>query len=241
MMEWWNNLTALNQFFFGGAAFFTLIFLWQFVGMLIGLSHGGDFDMHVDAANAGVDAGADVHVDSLEAHSMHDAVESTVAFHILSVRAILAFFTLFTWAGALYLNIGKSTSQIIILAVAWGVAGWVVVAVLLHWLRKMAETGTRRLSTALGQDGTVYMDIPAGGQGEVRVAVSGVVSMVKARAAGGLAIKAGSPVTITRLLDINCVEVRPAADSAAVRRGGLGEIIANANQDKGKGHENAIE
>jgi hypothetical protein len=124
---------------------------------------------------------------------------------------------LFTWAGALYLNIGKSTSQSLILAVAWGAAGWVVVAVLLHWLRKMAETGTRRLITALGQTGTVYMDIPAGGQGEVRVAVSGVVSMVKARAAGGQAIKAGSPVTITRLLDINCVEVRPAGidDSSA--------------------------
>ena len=210
MTEWWNSLTALNQFFYGGAAFFTLIFLWQFVGMLIGLSHGGDFDMHADA-------GADVQVDSLEAHSMHDAVESTVAFHILSVRAILAFFTLFTWAGALYLNIGKDTSRSLILAVAWGVAGWVVVAVLLHWLRKLAETGTRRLSTALGQTGTVYVDIPAGGQGEVRVAVSGVVSMVKARAAGGQAIKAGSPVTITRLLDINCVEVRPGGidDSSA--------------------------
>jgi hypothetical protein len=212
MTEWWNSLTALNQFFYGGAAFFTLIFLWQFVGMLIGLSHGGDFDMHVEAH---VDGG--VGADTIESHSMHDAAESTVAFHILSVRAILAFFTLFTWAGALYLNIGKDRTQALILAVAWGVAGWVVVAVLLHWLRKMAETGTRRLSTALGQTGTVYMDIPAGGQGEVRVAVSGVVSMVKARAAGGQAIKAGSPVTITRLLDINCVEVRPGGidDSSA--------------------------
>ncbi len=219
MMEWWNNLTALNQFFYGGAAFFTLIFLWQFVGMLIGLSHGGDFDMHVDAhvdgdMGADADSGVDVSVDSLEAHSFSDAAESTAAFHILSVRAVLAFFTLFSWAGALYLNIGKDTTQSLILAVAWGAAGWVVVAVLLHWLRKLAETGTRRLSTALGQTGTVYMDIPAGGQGEVRVAVSGVVSMIKARAAGGQAIKAGSSVTVTRLLDINCVEVRPDAGDA---------------------------
>jgi len=208
MTEWWNSLTALNQLFYGGAALFTLIFLWQFVGMLIGLSHGGDLDMHAD-----VDA--DVQVDSLEAHSMHDAAESTVAFHILSVRAILAFFTLFSWAGALYLNIGKSTGQSIILAAAWGAAGWVLVAVLLHWLRKLAETGNRRLSTALGQTGTVYVDIPAGGQGEVRVAVSGVMSVVKARAAGGQAVKAGSAVTVTRLLDINCLEVRPGANDAA--------------------------
>jgi hypothetical protein len=214
MMEWWNNLTVLNQFFYGGAAFFSLIFLWQFVGMLIGLSHGGDFDMHVEAhvdgdMGAGADGGVDVSVGSIEAHSLSDAAESTAAFHILSVRAVLAFFTLFTWAGALYLNIGKDKTQALTLAVAWGAAGWVVVAVLLHWLRKLAESGNRRLSTALGQAGTVYLDIPAGGRGEVRVAVSGVVSVVKARGAGGQAIKAGSAVTVTRLLDINCVEVRP--------------------------------
>jgi hypothetical protein len=214
MMEWWKSLTALNQFFFGGAAFFTLVFLWQFVGMLIGLSHGGDFDMHVEAhvdgdVGADVDGDVDVSVDNIEAHSMQDAAESTAAFHILSVRAILAFLTLFFWAGALYMDSGKTVNQSVVLAMAWGAAGWLVVALLLHWLRKLAETGTRRLSTALGQTGTVYVDIPAGGQGEVRVAVSGVVSVVKARAAGGLAIKAGSPVRVTRMIDIGCVEVRP--------------------------------
>lgn len=217
MMEWWNNLTALNQFFYGGAAFFSLIFLWQFVGMLIGLSHGGDFDMHVEPhvdGGMGADANGDVDVsvDGIEAHSLQDAAESTAAFHILSVRAVLAFFTLFTWAGALYLNIGKGTAQSLTLATAWGAAGWVVVAVLLHWLRKLAESGNRRLSTALGQAGTVYLDIPSGGRGEVRVAVSGVVSVIKARGAAGQAIKAGSAVTVTRLLDINCVEVKPDGD-----------------------------
>jgi membrane protein implicated in regulation of membrane protease activity len=224
MMEWWKGLTALNQFFFGGAAFFTLVFLWQFVGMLIGLSHGGDFDMHVEphvdgdmGADAGVHGNVDVSVDSLEAHSMHDAAESTAAFHILSVRAILAFLTLFFWAGALYLDNGKSTSQSVALAMGWGVAAWAAVAVLLHWLRKTTESGNRRLSTAIGQTGTVYLDIPANGLGEVRLAVSGVVSLIKARSVGGSPIKAGSAVTVTRLLDINCVEVLPAGDDAGSR------------------------
>lgn len=209
MMEWWNELTALNKFFYGGAGFFTVIFLWQFVGMLIGLSHGGDFDVdgHMDG-----DMDGHIDADGIEGHSMAEVAESTVAFHIFSVRAILAFFTMFTWAGALYMNTGKSTSGSIVLAFAWGFAGWTVVAVLLHWLRKLAESGTRKLSTCVGQTGTVYVDIPAGGQGEVRVAVSGVVSMVKARALGGAALEAGSPVTITRMLDINSVQVRPARD-----------------------------
>ena len=180
------------KFFYGGAAFFSLIFIWQFVTMLIGLSHGGDLDMHIDA-DAGGDGGfdmdgdgsVDVHVDAIEAHSMQDAAESTAAFHILSVRAILAFLTLFFWAGALYLDAGKTHQPRLLLATAWGAAGWLMVAVALHWLRKLAESGNRRLATAIGQPGTVYLDIPAGGQGEVRVSVSGVVSLVKARAAAG--------------------------------------------------------
>lgn len=211
MAEWWNSLETLNKFFYGGAGFFTLIFVWQFVGMLIGMSHGGEFEAHCEF-HGDVHVDGDMDADGIDAHSMAEAAESTVAFHIFSVRAILAFFTMFTWAGALYMNAGKGISVSIILAFAWGTAGWTVVAVLLHWLRKLAESGTRRLRTCVGKTGTVYMDIPAGGQGEVRVTVSGVVSMVKARASGGVALKAGSPVTVTRLLDINSVQVRPAGD-----------------------------
>ena len=221
MMEWWSDLGLLNQVFYAGAGLFSLIFIWQFVMMLIGLSHGGDLDVDVHGdfdADAGGDfdvdgdGDVDVHVDALEAHSMHDAAESTAAFHILSVRAILAFFTLFFWAGAMYLEVGKTVSQSLLLAMAWGAAAWAVVAVLLHWLRKLAETGNRRLTTALGQPGTVYVDIPAGGQGEVRVLVSGVVSLVKARAPGGQAVKAGTPVTVTKLLGVNSVQVAPAGE-----------------------------
>ncbi len=204
MMEWWNNLETLNKVFYSGAGFFTLIFVWQFVSMLIGMSDGGDLDVDGD-----VDMDMDTDMD-MDADGIDGGAESTVAFHIFSVRAILAFFTMFTWAGALYLDVGKSVSESIFLAFAWGFAGWVVVAVLLHWLRKLVETGTRRLRTCVGRPGTVYMDIPEGGQGKIRVNVSGVVTMVSARAVGGAAVKAGSPVTVTRLLGVNSVQVRPA-------------------------------
>lgn len=215
MMEWWTGLGTLNQVFYVGAGLFSLIFLWQFVMTLIGLSSGGDLDVDVDGGVDGDfdvdgDGAVDFSVDALEAHSMADAAESTAAFHVLSVRAILAFFTLFFWAGAMYLDAGKSVTESLLLGLAWGAAAWIVVAVCLHWLKKLAESGNRRLSTAIGQPGTVYVDIPAGGQGEVRVLVSGVISVVKARGSAGLAIKSGTPVTVTRLAGPNSVQVRPA-------------------------------
>ncbi len=210
MMDWWNDLSTLNQVFYGAAAFFSLIFAWQFIASLIGLS-GGDVDVEAgpDAdVDADIDAGDGMDLDDIEAHSIEDAAESIHAFRILSVRAILAFFTLFFWAGAMYLDAGKPLTNTLILALAWGLAAWVFVAVLIHWLRKLAETGTQQLVTCVGKRGSVYLDIPAEGQGEVRVNVSGVVSMVKARAAGGREIKAGTPVQVVRMLDGSSVEVQ---------------------------------
>jgi hypothetical protein len=229
MMDWWNGLGTLNQVFYGAAAFFSLVFLWQFIASLIGLA-GGEADIdahgHVDGdvgmdADAGGDFHADVHtdvgwhaehpeVDAVEAHSAADAAETVHAFRILSVRAILAFFTLFSWAGALYLQGGKPISHALVLAIAWGLAAWLVVALLIHLLRRLAETGTPRLSTCVGERGSVYMDIPAGGVGKVRVLVSGAMSTVDARAAGGGELGAGTPVRVTRLLDASSVEVQPA-------------------------------
>jgi hypothetical protein len=223
MMDWWSGLTALNKAFYGVAAFFSVIFVWQFISALIGLA-GGDMDADADV-HADVDAGgADLHTDAdmdggldahgLEAHSAHDAGESLSAFRVLSVRAILAFCTLFSWATALYLNQHETVTVALLYATGWGLAGGVVVTFLVRWLRGLAETGTPRLSTCVGARGTVYMDIPAGGRGEVRVPVGGVLTMVKARAAGGEAIKAGIGVYVLGILDEMTVEVRPFAPEA---------------------------
>jgi hypothetical protein len=61
----------------------------------------------------------------------------------------------------------------------------------------------------VGSEGTVYLDIPAQRTGEIRVTVSDAVSHVKARAAGGAALVAGTPVRVLRLLDPMTVEVEP--------------------------------
>ena len=83
----------------------------------------------------------------------------------------------------------------------------VLVSLIFYFLMKMTETGTRRLATVLGQRGTVYMDIPAGGSGQVKAVVSNTVSFINARAAGGQPLKAGTPVVVKRLLDASTVEV----------------------------------
>ena len=196
--NWWNSLTPLNQTFYGAAGFFGILFLWQLVAALIGMS--GEADV------GEVDFG-DVHDVDYDAGA--EAAESIASFKVLSIRSIISFFTLFTWGGALYLNWGYPRQTAITYSVLWGLAGMFSVALIFWGLRKLTKAGTSDLRTCIGKPGTVYLDIPEDGMGEVRVTVSGVVSYVKARSADGKELKAGTPIRVVRRLDQTTVEVVP--------------------------------
>ncbi len=213
MTAWWDGLTAINRGFFSAAGFFTVLFLWQLIAALIGLDDEGGDDVGDTDFDTDVDTDLDTDVDDFDAGADADSTATVVAFKLLSIRAIIAFFTLFTWGSALYLSNGKPLPNAMGVASIWGLAGMGSVALLLALLPKLAHTGTKRIASSLGARGTVYLDIPEGGQGEVRVAVSDVISFVKARAAGGTEIKSGTPVIVKRIIDETTVEVAVASET----------------------------
>jgi membrane protein implicated in regulation of membrane protease activity len=185
------------------AVFFSVLFGWQLLSTLLGGFGGAE---HVDTG------GTDVH--DVGPAGGHDVQESTVhgadsmaSFKLLSVRSVTAFGLLFGWAGILYTRAGTSVDRTLIYSVLWGCVGMAIVSALFYFLMRMAETGTRRLETCVGQRATVYMDIPKGGTGQVRTMVSGVISFVNARSVSDEALAAGTPVVVKRLLDANTVEV----------------------------------
>jgi hypothetical protein len=199
MIDWWKNLSQLNQVFFAAAAFFSVFFLWQLIAALTGIG-GGESDVE------GVDVAEDFD-HGFEA----DAAEAAASFKLLSIRSVISFFTLFSWAGALYLYWGRSISPAMAMAYSllWGLAGMFGVALVFYVLRKLSRAETGDIRTCIDEQGTVYLDIPADGEGEVRVPVSGVLSHVKARSTEGKELKSGTPVRVTRLLDKTSVEVEP--------------------------------
>jgi uncharacterized membrane protein YjfL (UPF0719 family) len=206
-----------EMMYWGVAAFFSALFLWQLLSTLLGGIGGtehieaGGTDVHADLGAAGHDvAGHDVGGHDAAGHEPGTAVESVATFKLLSVRSVTAFGLLFGWAGVLYLRSGIGQNPTLLYSVLWGVVGMLIVSAIFYFLMRMTETGTRRLATALGQPATVYMDIPAGGAGQIRVMISGAVSFVSARAAGGEALKAGAPVVVKRLIGPNTVEVEKA-------------------------------
>ena len=219
MGDWWASLTTVNQVFYAAAIFFSVLFLWQLIAVLVGLAGGEEAEVH-GAGEADL-AGADIEADHDFAPGEHpefehgaqvDGTETMVAFKLLSLRSIMAFCTLFTWAGALYLNQKKPLSTALSYSVAWGLAAMLVVAALFYLMRRLTESGTPRLSTCVGTRGVVYLAIPPGGVGEVRVTVSGAVTHVKARGAGGAEIPPGTPVRVRRIVAPHIIEVEPLAE-----------------------------
>ncbi|MEI6809791.1 MAG: NfeD family protein [bacterium] len=191
---WWQELGALNHWFFGAAFFFSFFFALQFIMSLIGLA-GGDvpLDTHVDA--------------SWEHSTPADAGDTIAAFKLLSVHSILAFLTLFSWGGALYMSHGTPVSLSLVYAVLWGVAALLIVSGLLYAMRRLTSSGNLNLESCVGTEGTVHLDIPVNGTGEVRVLCGNATTHFKARATGGVAIPAGSPVKVVRVAGQNTIEV----------------------------------
>ncbi|KPK83673.1 MAG: hypothetical protein AMJ81_07630 [Phycisphaerae bacterium SM23_33] len=213
MGEWWAGLDAVTKGFYIAATFFSVLFLWQLIATLIGLSGGEEVEVDTGAdADADVDVGHDLEPGDhpeFEHGAAVDAAETMVAFKLLSLRSILAFCMLFSWAGALYLNRDVPLARSLAYAMAWGLGAMLLVALLFYGMRRMTETGSPRMASCLGGRGTVYLDIPAGGMGEAKVVVSGVVSHVRARAVGGQELKAGTPIRVTRILGPSAIEVEP--------------------------------
>lgn len=218
MAAWWASLSPLNQVFYALAVFFSVLFGWQLVSSFSAL---GDADGTIDdvsdtdVSDADVsDAGApDVEASDGDAVGDGDALdqesESVTTFRLLSLRAILAFGTLFSWAGALYLQRSLFPGLALLRALLWGLAGMVTVALFFWVLPRLTEEGTANLDTAIGQVGPVYLDIPEDGVGQVRVRVSGAISFVRARSRDGRYLPAGTQVRVIGRLDGATLEVEP--------------------------------
>ena len=206
MAEWWTNLGNVAQAFYIAAGFFSALMAWQLVAAIMGLS--GDTGFDVDGVDGGIDADGMDHPEF--EHGAHvDGIETIASFKLLGFRSILAFLTLFSWSGALYFAKGEPAAKVLLISTGWGFGAMVIVALVLWWLQRLTESGNPQLATAVGTEGTVYLDIPAAGIGEAKVTVSGVLSHVRARGEGGVEIKTGTPIRVTRVIGPRTIEVKP--------------------------------
>ncbi len=189
MLAWLESLTLLERLLLYTAVPATLILLLQTVLLLVGLGgdefHDGDTDLHDGEFHSGDLHDGDVHDGSFhcddpncsigEAHEghVHESDTQDGGLHVLTVRGIVAFLTLFGWSGLLFLQLEIHWIISFFLAIQLGIAGMVGVALLLREALRLQYDGTMNIYNALGKEGTVYLTVPAvrSGKGKVNVVV----------------------------------------------------------------------
>lgn len=209
MGSWWFEISLLNKIFAAGSVFFGVLFVWQIVGLLVGLQTGSETDSMTDSADASPDATSfDESGTEADIHAYGENAGG-ISFSLVSLRSLIAFGTLFTWAGTLYLASGASPVWAILYAFVWGVVAMFGVSYLVYKLVNLQEIGNVNLWDALGEEGLVYIRIPPGGVGKVRVMVGETISYVNAVSRSRTSLEAGAPVRVVGVSDAKTLEVNP--------------------------------
>ena len=224
MAAWWETLTLFEQICLYIAVPATLILLIQLVMLLAGLGGGGDAGTDgADADGGDWDAGLDGDLDaggadldgnglpdSVDMDDLHDgAGDGSAEVHqgifsglnILTVRGVVAFFTLFGWSGLWLSQLGLHPLLAAFLAIQIGVIGMVGVALILRSALRLQYDGTLDLRNAVGRAGTVYLTVPArrGGCGKVNVLVQEQLREFEAVTEEAEPIPTGEKVLVTGL------------------------------------------
>ena len=162
-------------FAIGGSAIFAITAIAALFGM--GGAESGDVDVDMDGE---IDI---VHPDS-----------GIFDFKLISFRSILAFIAMFGWGGVVFGEYGWKGFGI---AVACGLVTMVITAYLIMSILKLQQSGTRANASLVGQKGTVYLAIPAGGRGKVILDLGD--STREIAAFSEVALEKGAPVVTTAL------------------------------------------
>lgn len=154
MESLWNEFSTLEKVFAVTGAAFSLFFILQ---MLLSF-FGGDHDHD---ASGDSDASMD-----------HDA---GIPFQFITLKNLVAFFTIMGWTGLLCLREGMSTGLSIIISVFAGLLMMTIMAIIFYYMSKLADQGNIKDENAIGKNAEVYLRIPAQRQasGKISVTVQG--------------------------------------------------------------------
>lgn len=173
-------MASLDMIFIMCAALGGLLFFVQLILQFAG--------HHADAA--GADAGVP--------HDVSGTADAS--FKLLSFQGLTAFFMMFGLVGLAMLRQSRAGPAVSAgVAVAAGiVAVWAISRILGAMLR-LQSSGTMDLRNAIGQEGEVYANIPAGDAGQVQVRVQNHLRILDATTKGGEEMKTGTRVRVVSL------------------------------------------
>jgi len=210
MTAFYESLNGIEKTFLLCALIGSTLFLIRTVLFFI----GGDADSEVDGDfdfDGDIDFDGDVDVSDIS------HIDSAASFHIFSLHGITGFFMMFGLVG---LAMSRESN----LSAAISVLGGLVAGVFTMWLvakifmsmKKLQSDGTLNLNNAIGQEGTVYLNIPAEGTGKVRVVVQERLKIFNAVSAKKEEIKTGENIKVLKVVSGNIFVVEKTGTSGAM-------------------------
>ncbi len=178
----WSEVGIFEQVFWVITIPATVIFLI----LLVLTIAGGDADTDVDT-----DIDADI------------ADGDSIPFQFLSLKNIVAFFAVFGWSGIGFIHAGLASWLVILLAFICGLLMMTLMATLFYLMSKLAESGTLKMTNAIGKLGEVYLVIPAnrGGMGKVQLNIQGSLRTIDAITDDSETIPTSSIIQVLEVID----------------------------------------
>lgn len=189
-------------------AFFNSLSPVQKVFLFCAVLGGGVFVIRTILSLAGM-GDHDIHDGDFDFSDSH--ADADTSFRLFSLHGLTGFFMMFGLVG-----LGLSR-QFWVPDIAAGTVGvlaglgtvWVIGKVFAS-MTKLQCDGTLKLSDAMGQQGKVYLTIPAGGTGQVQVAFQGRVMIYDAISGDKEMIKTGEQIVVIDIAGGNTLVVEKA-------------------------------
>ena len=179
MIEWWNSLPLELAVFYGIGIIALLVVVIQMLMTLFG------FDTD------GIDGGFDV--------DFGDGYPSSSGIGLFSSQTLAAFFLAFGWMGVALIQGGSSVFVSTLIAAIFGFGAMLAMFFLIRKMLKLQSKGNLDSSSAIGEEGTVYVTLPGNnedGGGQIQVMIQGRLTVASARKVGEGVLKPGQRVRV---------------------------------------------
>lgn len=201
MDAWWEALSVLQKVLYCIAIPATLVLVLQTVMVIMGFGDGGDgLDFNPsDTSGLDLDLAGDFSAGELMDGDIGDVVSGDFGtLKLFTVQGAVAFLTTFAWVSIVCLGAGVNEVLSLLIGFVCGGGMMYLVAKLLQLMSKLAENGTFRLTSVIGETAQVYVPILPSGEsgGKVTLSNGSRFTEVDAITEGSQIISTGSRVRI---------------------------------------------
>lgn len=194
-MDW------LSKVYIGAAVLGGAIVVVRIILLVVGGSFDADVDMDVDAD-------VDFDVDADAGDGFADG-EADASFAIFSLQTVSGFMLMFGLIGLAILRMHEDGA---VWSIVGGTAAGTITAYifgkLMASMKKLQSSGTINLQNAVGNEGDVYLTIPGGGIGKVRIVIQGRLKIFNAKSADDADLPTGSRVEVAQVVSGNVLVVK---------------------------------